>query len=422
MKIAVLGGSFNPIHIGHLHLADSAIRAFGFDRILLVPANISPFKQNACTIDTGLSGKKTAQKRKKTLTQADSAKELNFGATAADRLDMILSSITADPGIAVEDLELRRGGISYTIDTVKEIINRYQPEGNLGPDRFRQSIPMGKPALILGDDLIADFSKWKDAKKLAQITDIIIARRMVNPRKIKFPYPHLMLNNEVMDISSAMIRERIAKGNAWHYLVPPGARVIIEDRGLYLPAQTKSNGDGTNGRMDKKITGGLIAQVEEAARLSLSAKRFIHSRNTALMARDLALRYNLDADAAYLAGIAHDMAKNRSSDLEHGKKAAVLLQTRFNIHNKEVLEAVEIHTTGKPGMKDLAKVVFIADKIEFSRPGEHTKLRDMAAGKVKGNTINLDKLFYAVLKNNISWLKEAGIKASKITLRLLEEK
>ena len=411
MKLAVLGGSFNPIHIGHLHLADSVLSAFDFDRLLLVPANISPFKQGTGCAKSG--------------TGAAPGTETDLsGVSGTDRLDMILASVTADSRIAVEDLELRRGGVSYTIDTVKEIINRYQPEGNLGPDGSRRSVLKGKPALILGDDLIVDFSKWKDAEELAQITDIIIARRIANPKKIKFPYPHHVLNNEVMDISSAMIRERIAKGDAgskaWHYLVPRGARIIIEGRRLYQNTQQKDNGIRAN--ENKKITSELIVQVEDAARLSLSAKRFIHSRNTALMARELALRYRLDTDAAYLAGIAHDMAKNQGTVLNHGKKAAVLLHTRFNIHNKDVLEAVEVHTTGRPGMGDLAKVVFIADKIEFSRPSEHGKLRDMAAEKTEGNTSSLDELFFAVLKNNISWLKEAGIKTSKKTLRLLEEK
>ena len=379
MRIAVLGGSFNPIHIGHLHLADTVINAFGFDRLLLVPANISPFKAP------------------------------DNSASPADRLDMILASITGNTKITAEDMELRRGGVSYTIDTIREIIDRYHPDG--------------KPALILGDDLTADFCKWKDAEELARITDIIIARRMINAGQAmpEFPYPHVVLNNEVMDISSAMIRNRIAgkTGNsentagsqAWHYLVPQGARFIIESRGLYRDSQHKEN----------EITSELIARVEEEARTALSAKRFIHSRNTALMARDIAIRYNLDADAAYLAGIAHDMAKKHSTDLEHGKDAAVLLQKRFGIHNKDVLEAIKVHTTGMPRMGDVAKVVFIADKIEFSRPGDHNKHRSMAGGNGT-KASSLDELFYAVFKDTISWLKEAGIKVSKKTLRLLEEK
>jgi nicotinate-nucleotide adenylyltransferase len=378
VKLAVLGGSFNPLHLAHLHLADLALTAFGFDRILLVPANISPFKRVSDT-------------------------------SAADRLDMILASIAADPRLGVDDLELRRGGVSYTIDTLKEIIRRYKPEG--------------KPALILGDDLAADFPKWKGAEKIPQIADIIVARRMTGKEEPVFPYPHRTLNNEVMDLSSAMIRERIAQGraqgsdrgsdqgSAWHYLVPREVRYIIEDRGLYLSKKA-----AVKRKAEETVSCEIIARVEDAVRGILPVKRFIHSRNTALVARDLALRCGLDGNAAYLAGIAHDMAKNQTPGLLHGKAAAVLLQERFGIHNKDILEAVEFHTTGKPGMGDLAKAVFIADKIEFSRPCTQDRFREMAAGKS-----GLDELFYAVLKDNVDWLKKTGIDAAEDTLKLLKE-
>ena len=376
MKLAILGGSFNPIHIGHLHLADSVLSAFGFDRLLLVPANISPFKQ-----------------------PREDAQKPFRGASALDRLDMILASITSDPRIAADDLELKRGGVSYTIDTLKEIVDRYEPEG--------------KPALVLGDDLIEDFSKWKDAPELANLADIIIARRVRGNSPLSFPYPHKTLDNEVLDISSEMIRERIAGSKAWHYLVPRGARFIIEERTLYREIQKKNN--ALNG-----INNELIARVEDAARAALSPKRFIHSRNTALLARDLAIRFGLDENAAYMAGIAHDMTKNQSSDIDHGKTAAVLLKKRFGIHNKDVLEAVEAHTIGKYRMGDIAKVVFIADKIEFSRINIQKKLRNSIIGKK--NSYDIDELFYAVLKNNVAWLKESGIDAAEETLRLLHNK
>jgi nicotinate-nucleotide adenylyltransferase len=373
VKLAILGASFNPIHLGHLYLADSVLTALRFDRLLLIPANISPFKQ------------------------------IRLDTSSADRLDMILASITGDPRIAVDDLELRRGGVSYTVDTLKEIIEVYRPEG--------------KPALVLGDELAADFSHWKDAEEIIRIADIIIARRMfqasaageADARKADageaFPFPHTMLNNEVIDLSSAMIRERIAVGKAWRFLIPRGARHIIEERGLY--------GVNASGQNDWAR---IIARVEDAARECLSPKRFIHSRNTALLARDIAFRYALDGNAAYLAGIAHDMAKSREPGLCHGKAAAVLLRERFGIHNKDILEAVEYHTTGKAGMGSLAKAVFIADKIEFSRGNEQAEFREMAFQRDHG----LEELFHAVLEDNVMWLKSKGIETAADTLGLLE--
>jgi nicotinate-nucleotide adenylyltransferase len=156
------------------------------------------------------------------------------------------------------------------------------------------------------------------------------------------------------------------------------------------------------------------------------------------MARDLALRWDLDAAAAYTAGIAHDMAKSlddkelhslakrdkegfsklekKKPGLLHGRAAAVLLRERLGIHNRDVLEAVRVHTAGKAGMGALAKVVYIADKLEFSRPHVPLRLRQLAEGA--GGT--LDGLFFAVLEDNARWLRDGGMEMAKETRILLE--
>jgi nicotinate-nucleotide adenylyltransferase len=414
VKLAILGGSFNPPHLGHLYLADSALSAFHFDRLILVPAYISPFKQFKPRAPHGAGQEAPGAQR-----------EFPGQASPADRLDMILASVTGDPRISVEDLELRRGGLSYTIDTLAEITGRY---------RLKQ-----KPALILGDDLGAGFSKWKQAEEIARRADIIIARRtpvLGGPEKPEFPFPHRSLDNEVLDISSAMIRDRIAGGKAWRYLVPRGARHIIEDRGLYGALPVCGTG-GTGAPAPAAAPLSRIARVEDAVRESLSPSRFIHSRNTALMARDFARRWGLDQEAAYLAGIAHDMAKpldpeallalaredgNKISSMEqknphllHGRAAAVLLQKYFGIHNRDVLEAVAFHTTGKKDMPDLARAVFIADKIEFSRPGVPSRLRDLAEQADCG----AGELLRAVAEYALRGLKTRGLEAAEETLGLL---
>jgi nicotinate-nucleotide adenylyltransferase len=309
---------------------------------------------------------------------------------------MVLASIGADPRLDADDLELRRGGVSYTIDTLREITKRRG----------------GRPGLVLGDDLAADFSRWREAEEISRLAEIIVARRLPGGmpggnagdgerRKAgEFPYPCRFLDNEVMNLSSALIRERIASAGPWRSLVPPGARHIIEDRGLYWEG----------GRVED-IPGSLIARVEDAVREALSRNRFLHSRNTALLARDIALRYGLSGGGAYLAGIAHDWAKTLEPGLSHGPAAAVLLRERFGIHNREILEAVEVHTTGRPGMGDLARAVFIADKIEHSRGAAGDSLRLAAFS-------SLDEWFYAVLEDSLRWLEKTDIKPAEDTLRL----
>jgi nicotinate-nucleotide adenylyltransferase len=388
MRLAILGGSFNPIHMGHLFLADAVLSSLGYDRVVLVPAYRSPFKLAA----------------------------RNMESTAGDRLEMTAASIAGESRFAIDDCEIRREGVSYTVDTVKDIIRRYRPDG--------------KPGLIIGDDLAADFPAWRDSSAILEMADIIIARR-VHSAEIHCPYPNTQIANEVMEISSAMVRERIAAGGAWRFLVPRAAGLIIEDRKLYgLPAAIPS----AAGEVPKT----LIIRIEDAVRESLPQDRFLHSRNTALLAVDLCRRFNLDPALGYLAGIAHDMGKTLDSEtllklaetdgrgieklekdkpsLLHGRAAAALLKERFGVHNREVLEAVALHTGGGPDMGLLARVIYIADKLEVSREKAGPALRDLCRSEAE-----LDTIFFAVLENTVSWLHSKKIDLSAETFRLLEK-
>ncbi|MDR1586800.1 MAG: nicotinate (nicotinamide) nucleotide adenylyltransferase [Treponema sp.] len=389
MKLAILGGSFNPVHLGHLFLADAALSSLNYDRLVLVPAYRSPFKLAAKGMED----------------------------TARDRLDMLAASIAGDPRLTIDDCEIRRKGISYTIDTLRDIIRRYLPDG--------------KPGLIIGDDLAADFPDWHKSGEILELADIIVARR-IHSGRISPPYPCRQITNEVMEVSSAMVRERIAGGGAWRYLTPAAVRLIIEDRGLYGFAASPAGA-----RRDS--VGKQILRVEEAARETLSPERFLHSRNTALLAWDICRRFGLDCRAAYLAGLAHDLGKPLSGEellktaesdgagisklekdkpaLLHGRAAAVLLRERFGIHNRDILEAVAWHTEGNAEMGPLAKVVFIADKVEVSRENVNSDLRRICFA---GN-MEFDRIFYAVLENTVAWLRSKGIEVSEKTLRLLEK-
>jgi nicotinate-nucleotide adenylyltransferase len=379
MKIAVLGGSFNPVHLGHLFLADEVLCGLGYDRLILVPAFESPFKPGI------------------------------RGASAVDRLDMLAASIPGESRITVDDTEIRRKGISYTIDTILDILERYRPEG--------------KPGLVLGDDLVRDFPRWKQAGDIANLADIIIARRH-SAEPLPFPYPCRFLNNEIMMISSGMVRTRIQRGEGWRYLVSEGARIIIEDRRLY----------GLSPAASAVPSLALLVFLEKTVQSMVNASRFIHSRNTALLARDLCCRFGLDPAAGYLAGIAHDMGKSLSDEelmtlaerdgmpvsvperrnpnsLLHGRAAAVLLRERFAIHNEDILEAIRFHTTGAELMSPLAKILFVADKTEVSRK-TNARFRELYSA-------GLDTLFRAVFEDAVRYLRSRKVELSESTLRLL---
>jgi nicotinate-nucleotide adenylyltransferase len=389
VRLAILGGSFNPVHIGHLYLADTALTRLGYHRIILIPAFRSPFKLAA------------------------------EPASSKDRLDMLAASIAGDPRLTIDDCEIRREGVSYTIDTIADIRRRYHPEG--------------RPGLILGDDLADTFHNWRNAGEIAEQANIIIARRLFGGQDSApaFPFPYTGLDNEVMNVSSRLVREMILRGENWHYLVPSGARDIIESRGLY---GLKEDRIGKNDAPGKETGLETLLEVENAARKMLSLSRFLHSRNTALLARDLCLRFNLDPRKGYLAGIAHDICKSMGlgemvrlarSDgggmtklekakpsLLHGRAAAAFLKKQYGIHNKEVLDAVRYHTIAG-GDGDLSKVVYIADKIEPSREDVNEELREMSG------SADLNILFTATLDTTVAYLRSQKMDISPGTLRLL---
>ena len=395
MKYAILGGSFNPIHIGHLFLADAALTRFGYDRVILVPAFQSPLKDSP------------------------------QGSSPKDRLDMLYVSIAGDPRLTIDDCELNREGISYTIDTIKEIISRYDPED--------------KPGLIIGDDLASSFKNWKDPDEIARLTDLIIARRLdAGIDLAAFPYPHKTMDNDLISVASAQIRKKINSGVDWRYLVPPGARCIIEDRGLYGFSITHDEGKAKEVLKNLTEIGNLaeiIVTIENAARSRLAPERFMHSRNTALLSWDLCRRFGINPQKGYLAGIAHDICKGmeeselarlarqdsggiskleqKKPGLLHARAAAVYVNKNYGVKDKDILEAIRYHTTGVRDMGPIAKVVYIADKIEISRTDVDPVLRKMSQES------DLDTLFSEVLSDTVNYLKSRQLDISYGTRRLM---
>ncbi|MDR1866946.1 MAG: nicotinate (nicotinamide) nucleotide adenylyltransferase [Treponema sp.] len=379
MKVALFGGSFDPIHNGHLSIAESVLNELGYERIIFVPAYQSPFKY--------------AQYYEK----------------ATVRVDLILAAIIGDPRLSVDDCEIRRENISYTVDTVNDIIARYRPTGTLG--------------LIIGADMVAEFPQWKNVTELVEKTTLIIAKRPGTPH-INIPFPCIQLNNDGIHISSSEVRSRIQKGTVWHHTVPQAVRRLIEERGLYHHSTAFNNTS-------------LLSRIEQDARSRLTQARFLHSRQVALLSFDLCRYFGLNAESGYFVGMAHDICKSLSGEelfriarrdgspfsaleqkkpeLLHARAAAVFVQEYYGIKDKAIVESIRVHTTGMPGMGPLAKVLYVADKIEVSRYGVDPALRELNV------QTTLDSLVLKVLRRSITTIREKGYEVSTETLALLEE-
>lgn len=187
MKTAILGGSFNPVHSGHLSIAREVI-GIGYQKILFIPVAIPPHKT------------------------------LARGTSDADRLAMLKLALQDIPWAELWGGEIYRSGPSYSIDTVREL--------------KKNGILDSRAAIIIGDDLASDFSTWKEAPNLIDEVDIILARRDMK-REPKFQYPCFRLSNTPTPHSSSEIRQRIEKGLSISKLVPSSVAEFIRRKKLY---------------------------------------------------------------------------------------------------------------------------------------------------------------------------------------------
>ena len=183
-SLALYGGTFDPIHHGHLILARDAMEQLGIEKVIFLPAKISPFK-----LDTPPSPPET-------------------------RLDMIKAAIQPDAGFAVDDRELRRQGPSYTIETVRE---------------YRAEFPATHLFFLIGDDNLPNLGEWKESSELAKLVEFVILGRM----GIAEVDAYRVVSRKI-EISSTEIRRRVAQGLPIHHLVPHGVLEIIRSRRLYL--------------------------------------------------------------------------------------------------------------------------------------------------------------------------------------------
>lgn len=188
MKALILGGTFNPVHNGHLFLAEDARSLLGYDAVILVPACVPVHKNPAPIL------------------------------APTHRLHMLRLAVGGRSGYIVDECEILRGGPSYSIDTVREMVPRYGIEG--------------RPGFLIGDDLLPGFSTWKEAGELAREVDLIVARRSEGAA-VSFAFPHRSLANTLMPVSSSEIRRRAAEGRTIRFLLPDAVADYIEVNRLY---------------------------------------------------------------------------------------------------------------------------------------------------------------------------------------------
>lgn len=192
MLLGVFGGSFNPPHVGHLAVAEAAAEAAGLDRLLWVPAATPPHKQADASL-----------------------------ASTADRLAMTSLATADNTRFEVSEIEIRRAGVSYTVDTLRAL---------------RQAHPGTTLALVLGGDSLAAFPSWREPETILSLARLVVYTRPGTPASMPSALAaHVtVVDAPALDVSSTALRALIAAGRSTRYLVPEAVRAYIAAHRLYV--------------------------------------------------------------------------------------------------------------------------------------------------------------------------------------------
>jgi nicotinate-nucleotide adenylyltransferase len=191
-RIGLFGGSFDPVHIGHLLVAQAACEELELDRLFFIPASQSPFKP----------------------TTEPASQQL--------RLRMLRLALAGKSNYEVDTQELTRGGVSYSIDTVRNYKTRF---------------PAAELFYLIGADHVPTLPKWRDAEQLAALAEfVVIPRPGEIPVNAPQPFHIRLLGGWPLRLSSSDIRGRVRAGRDIAHLVPPGVADVIREGNLYPPA------------------------------------------------------------------------------------------------------------------------------------------------------------------------------------------
>jgi nicotinate-nucleotide adenylyltransferase len=188
MKIGILGGTFNPIHIGHLILAEEVREKLLLDKVIFVPTYIPPHKQNSDV------------------------------AAATERMRMVKAAIKGNMFLKASDIEIKRKGPSYTVDTVRALNKKF---------------PGDEMYFIAGSDLLKYLDEWKDFQELLGLVKFVVATRPGYPLE-KIPSYVKRVQIRAVDVSAFEIRRCIKEFKSFRYLVPEAVFEYINKKKLYL--------------------------------------------------------------------------------------------------------------------------------------------------------------------------------------------
>ncbi|MDD7593291.1 MAG: nicotinate (nicotinamide) nucleotide adenylyltransferase [Peptoniphilaceae bacterium] len=368
--IGILGGTFDPVHRGHLQLAQNAAEALHLKRVFFIPAYAPPHKQN---------------------------REEN----ADHRLRMLELAVEDEPLFCVDDREMRAHQTNYTVHTIQSL------QAEMPDEHFY---------FILGEDSLRQIRTWYHWEELLSLVDVVVSSRPGVDGDVQkevdvlnaLGYHVLVADGPQLDISSTMIRERIATGRGIRQLVPEKVERYMRSYGLYTADEERIDADFLQGVLaesldflDHKPYSGWAKRLKKTLRPS----RYRHTLGVVRSAAFLARRYGVDVEKARLAALLHDCAKHNErmyfdrlvacgrlseedwhpSPVFHATLGALVAEEFFEVDDGEIIHAIAGHTTGFPEMSLLDQLIYLADAIEPGRdyPGVMA-LREEAMRSLQG--------------------------------------
>lgn len=358
MKTALFGGTFNPVHDGHIQMAEYLL-SHGYDRVVLAPSNNPAYKQCDNRFDT--------------------------------RCEMLKIAIRGREDMQICDLERDRPDDNYSYITIPLYKER-----------------IGEFDFVIGGDSLIDLGKWKNPYQIISQVKLVVFDRGDRQAEVdeasKFwreKGADVVVERFVpKDISSTIVRLESRLGLVRN--VPIEVAEYIEKNKLYVDKSI---------RMEQKLTAKLADKLKELT----GERTYKHCLRVAYCALKLNsdLKLGLDTDKILAAGLLHDCAKrvrhvddpsiptdSENTPVYHQFAGSVVARKEFGIKDDEVLEAIKYHTTAKPNMTDLDKLIFCADMLEEDRDFEGVdELRDIISQDLHQGFVACMEHQYAYLVN-----------------------
>lgn len=384
-KIGVLGGTFDPIHLGHKKLAEAALKEAALDELIIMPNNIQPFK----------IGK-------------DVSSDFH-------RLNMVKLTFKDNEKIRISSLEIDKDDISYTYDTLKIL------ESNEKNAKFY---------FILGTDSFIKLDSWYKGIDLLKEFSFICGIRegyleytlnlKIQEYRDKYNTETIKLITKLPLISASEIRNRVNAEVSISHLVDKEVEKYIKENNLYLKKQISDI------YSDEELVEKIIEHIEN----EMSEKRRIHTYGVMKVAMDLAVKFHENPLKAKVSALFHDLFRDidvellneyvkkyglqkkylDNPNLSHSKIAVIFMKEKYGIYDNDLLNAVSFHTTGRDGMSLLEKIIYIADAVEPNR--SYPKVDELR----ETLKTNIDLACYKAIMNTIKHVDELDGELDQDTL------